>query len=56
MQNPIFPLAKTYFQIYYSPEYKMYDFTVFDITNHQVIYHYHFSNIKSINKLIQQYK
>ncbi len=56
MQNSNFPLTKTYFKIYYSPQYKMYDFTVLDITNDKVIYHYHFSNLKDINKLIQKYK
>jgi len=56
MFNSNFPLAKTYFQIYYSPEHKMYDFTVFDIITDQVLYHYHFSNLKDINKLIQKYK
>ena len=56
MTNKIFPHTKTYFKIYYSPQYKLYDFTVLDITNDQVIYHYHFSNLKQINKLIQQYK
>ena len=56
MTSKIFPHTKTYFKIYYSPQYKLYDFTVFDITNDQVIYHYHFSNLKQINKLIQEYK
>ena len=56
MQNSNFPLTKTYFKIYYSPKYKMYDFTVYNIKNDQVIYHYHFSNLKEINKLIQKYK
>jgi hypothetical protein len=48
--------TKTYFKIYYCPNNKMYDFTVLNITNDQVIYHYHFKNLKDINKLIQQYK
>jgi hypothetical protein len=56
MTSKIFPHTKTYFKIYYSPQHKLYDFTVLDITNDQVIYHYHFSNLKQINKLIQQYK
>ncbi len=42
------------FQIIYSDQFKMYDFTIFN--NNKVIYHYHFSNLKQINKLIQQYK
>ena len=42
------------FQIIYSDQFKMYDFTV--LNNNKVIYHYHFSNLKQINKLIQQYK
>jgi len=46
----------TYFQIYYSQQYKLYDFTIFNSNTKEVIYHYHFSNLKDINKLIQQYK
>jgi len=42
------------FQIIYSDKFKMYDFTV--LNNNKVIYHYHFKNLKDINKLIQQYK
>ena len=42
------------FQIIYSDKFKMYDFTI--LNNNKVIYHYHFSNLKQINKLIQQYK
>lgn len=49
------PKSQTSFQIYYSPEFKMYDFTIFNYKK-EVIYHYHFSNLKEINKLIQQYK
>ena len=49
------PKSQTSFQIYYSPEFKMYDFTVFNYKK-EIIYHYHFSNLKQINKLIQQYK
>jgi len=49
------PKSQTSFQIYYSPEFKMYDFTIFNYKK-EVIYHYHFSNLKQINKLIQQYK
>ena len=47
---------KTYFQIYFCSKHKMYDFTVFNSTTHKVIYHYHFTNLKEINKLIQTYK
>jgi hypothetical protein len=42
------------FQIIYSDKFKMYDFTI--LNNNKVIYHYHFKNLKDINKLIQQYK
>tara|TARA_R110000765_G_scaffold2298_2_gene6394 strand:+ start:119 stop:325 length:207 start_codon:yes stop_codon:yes gene_type:complete len=49
------PKTQTSFQIYYSPEFKMYDFTIFNYKK-EVIYHYHFSNLKKINKLIQEYK
>jgi len=48
--------SNTYFQIYYSQQYKLYDFTIFNSITKEVIYHYHFSNLKDINKLIQQYK
>ena len=47
---------QTSFQIIYSHKYKLYDFTVFDLENNKVIYHYHFKNLKEINKLIQEYK
>ena len=47
---------KTYFQIYFCSKNKMYDFTIFNSTTHKVIYHYHFTNLKEINKLIQTYK
>ena len=43
-----------YFQIVYSKEFKMYDFTI--LNNNKVIYHYHFKNLKEINELIQIYK
>lgn len=42
------------FQIVYSKKFKMYDFTI--LNNNKVIYHYHFKNLKEINKLIQKYK
>ena len=42
------------FQIIYSDIHKMYDFTI--LNNNKVIYHYHFKNLKDINKLIQYYK
>lgn len=47
---------QTSFQIIYSHEYKLYDFTVFDLKTKKVLYHYHFENLKDINKLIKQYK
>ena len=49
------PKSQTSFQIYYSPKFKMYDFTVFNYKK-EIIYHYQFSNLKDINKLIQKYK
>ena len=49
------PETQTSFQIYYSPEFKMYDFTVFNYKK-EIIHHYHYSSLKQINKLIQQYK
>jgi len=55
MQNPIFK-NKTYFKIYYCSNHKMYDFTILNSNTEEVIYHYHFSNLKEINKLIQTYK
>lgn len=47
---------QTSFQIIYSHEHKLYDFTVFDLKTKKVIHHYHYPNLKIINKLIQQYK
>ncbi len=55
MQNLNFQ-NQNYFQIYYCSKHKMYDFTIFNSNTKEVIYHYHFSNLKDINKLIQQYK
>lgn len=55
LSNQIFT-NNTYFQIYYCSKHKMYDFTIFNSNTKEVIYHYHFSNLKDINKLIQQYK
>ena len=49
------PKSQTFFKIAYSPKFKMYDFTILNYKN-EVIYHYHFSNLKDINKLIQNYK
>jgi len=60
MSNPNFKNQnfknQTYFQIYYSKQHKLYDFTILNSKTKKVIYHYHFSNLKEINKLIQQYK
>jgi hypothetical protein len=47
---------KTFFKIYYCSNHKAYDFTIFSSKTKEVIYHYHFTNLKDINKLIQQYK
>jgi hypothetical protein len=49
------PKQQTSFQICYSPKFKMYDFTIYNFEK-EVLYHYHFSNLKEINKLIQKYK
>jgi len=49
-------IAQNYFQIHYVQDLKMYDFTVFDKDTHKVIYHYHFSNLQEINKLIHKFK
>jgi len=49
------PKQQTSFQICYSPKFKMYDFTIYNFDK-EVLYHYHFSNLKEINKLIQKYK
>jgi len=40
------------FQIYYSKQYKLYDFTIFN--NNKFHTHLHISNKKDINKLINQ--
>ena len=47
---------QTFFQIYYCSNNKMYDFTIFNSNTKEVIYHYHFTNLNEINKLIKQYK
>ena len=47
---------KTFFQIYYCHNHKMYDFTIFNSSTKEVIYHYHFKSMKEVNKLIQEYK
>ena len=41
------------FQITYSDKFKMYDFTI--LNNNKVIYHYHFKNLKDINKITMTY-
>jgi hypothetical protein len=46
----------TSFQIIYSHKYKLYDFTILDLTTNKILYHYHIKSLKEINKLIQQYK
>jgi hypothetical protein len=48
-------LSNYHFEIYYCINLKMYDFSVLD-KNKNVIYHYHFSNLNDINKLIHKYK
>jgi hypothetical protein len=53
--NSIFQ-NQNYFQIFYCSKHKMYDFTILNSNTQEVIYHYHFSNLKEINKLIQEYK
>ena len=47
---------KVFFKIYYCSTNKMYDFTILNSITKEVIYHYHFSNLKEINNLIQTYK
>lgn len=47
---------QTSFQIIYSHEYKLYDFTVFDLKTNKILHHYHYPNLKIINKIIQDYK
>ena len=47
---------QTFFQIYYCHNHKMYDFTIFNSETKEIIYHYHFTNLKEINNLIQTYK
>jgi len=55
MSNSIFQNTN-YFQIFYCSKHKMYDFTVLNSKTHKIIYHYHFSNLNDINKLIQEFK
>ena len=47
---------QTSFQIIYSHQYKLYDFTVTDLKTNKILYHYHIKSLKEINKLIQEYK
>ena len=54
--NENFPTNKTYFQIAYSKQHKLYDFTVFCSNTNKVLHHYHYPNLKQINKLIQEFK
>lgn len=51
------PKSQTFnsFEIYYSPVFKMYDFTILNYKK-EVIYYDHSLSLKQINKLIQQYK
>ena len=53
--NQILNLSQHHLTIYYSHKYKKYDFSVFD-QNNNLIKHYHISNLKDINKLIQEFK
>ena len=53
--NSFFQL-QTSFQIIYSHKYKLYDFTIIDLESKKVLHHYHYPNLKIINKLIQEYK
>lgn len=46
----------TYFQIYYSQQYKLYDFTIFNSITKEVLHHYHYPSLKTINKIIQTFK
>jgi len=55
MTNQLFSNS-TYFQIYYCSKHKMYDFAIFNSHTKELLHHYHYSNLKDINKLIQQYK
>ena len=56
MSNLNFLADKTYFQIYYSKEHKLYDFTVFCNLTNKFLFHCHCSSLKQINKLIEEYK
>jgi len=43
------------FQIIYSNQYKLYDFTILD-SKQNVLHHYHYPSLKTINKIIQTFK
>lgn len=51
------PKSQTFnsFEIYYSPVFKMYDFTILNYKK-EVIHYDHSLSLKQINKLIKQYK
>jgi len=47
---------KTYFKIQYCHNTNIYDFQILNQSNNEILYENIFTNIKEINKIIQQYK
>ncbi len=48
--------VKTKFQINYSHNDKLYDFTILNSSNNEILYNSQYENLQEINKIIQQYK
>ena len=48
--------VKTKFQIQYCHNDKLYDFTILNSSNNEVLFNSQYENIIEVNKIIQQYK
>ena len=48
--------VKTKFQIQYCHNDKLYDFTILNSSNNEILFNSQYENIIEVNKIIQQYK
>ncbi len=48
--------VKTKFQIQYCHNNKLYDFTILNSSNNEILFNNKYNNIIEVNKIIQQYK
>ena len=48
--------VKTKFQIQYCHNEKLYDFTILNSSNNEILFNSQYENIIEVNKIIQQYK